>query len=127
MEIEVFFDGACPRCARAALCVRLLDRRQRIALRDIAEPDFEPTSLGIEWSAFMERMHTRLADGSWATGVEALRCICDALGFGPLVWLTRVRGIAYLLDRWYERLARNRLRLAGRCTIQCGEKGPERI
>lgn len=114
-EIEVFYDGACPLCTREMRLLQRLDRKQRIQFTDIAREDFDPERLGLEWSALMERMHARLADGTMVTGVEAFRRLYAAVGFGPLVWLSRAPGLTRLLDLGYEKFAKNRLRLTGRC------------
>jgi hypothetical protein len=34
-------------------------------------------------------MHGRLTDGGWVTGVKVFRQLYSAVGFGPVVWLTR--------------------------------------
>jgi predicted DCC family thiol-disulfide oxidoreductase YuxK len=43
------------------------------------------------------------------------RCLYAAVGFGPLVALTRLPGIRQLLDVAYHAFSKNRLRLTGRC------------
>jgi predicted DCC family thiol-disulfide oxidoreductase YuxK len=113
--IEVFFDGACPLCAREVRILHALDRRGRIRWVDIARPGFDASALGVSFDDLMARMHGRLPDGTWVEGVETFRRIYAALGFEPLVALTRLPGIAHALDWAYERFARNRLRLTGRC------------
>jgi predicted DCC family thiol-disulfide oxidoreductase YuxK len=95
--------------------LRKLDRKHRIQFTDIAARDFDRGSVGVEWSTLMERMHARLADGTIVTGVEAFRRLYAAVGFGPLVWLSRAPGLTRLLDFGYEKFAKNRLRLTGRC------------
>jgi predicted DCC family thiol-disulfide oxidoreductase YuxK len=116
-QVEAFYDGDCPLCLREVRLLRRLDRgRDRILFTNIADPSFDPDSLGMEWSAFMRRMHGRLPDGSWVEGVEVFRRMYAAVGFGPLVWLSRAPGVKQLLDWLYDRFAENRLRLTGRCT-----------
>lgn len=48
-------------------------------------------------------------------GVEVFRRLYAAVGFGPLAALTRLPGVAQLLDLGYRWFAKNRLRLTGRC------------
>jgi len=43
------------------------------------------------------------------------RRLYTAIGFGPLVSLTRLPGVRQLLDVAYDVFAKNRLRLTGRC------------
>ena len=116
VEIEAFFDGACPVCVREMKALRRLDRRGRIGFVDIAAKDFDPARAGVGMDALMDRIHGRLPDGTLVEGVEVFRRLYAAVGFGPLVALTRLPGISHLLDAGYRVFARNRLRLTGRCT-----------
>ena len=119
-ELEVFYDGDCPLCVREMRFFTRLDaKRGRIHFVDIAGPDFDESSLGIDWATFMQRIHARLPDGSWVTGVEVFRRLYRAVGFAPLVWLTTLPGVRGLLDLAYETFARNRFRLTGRCSESC--------
>jgi predicted DCC family thiol-disulfide oxidoreductase YuxK len=115
-DVEVFFDGACPLCAKEIGFTRWLDRRRRVRITDIAASDFDPAALGISLEALMDRIHGRLPDGTWIEGVEVFRRIYQAVGFGPLVALTRLPGIAHVLDAVYTKFAKNRLKWTGRCT-----------
>ncbi|GEJ58937.1 thiol-disulfide oxidoreductase DCC family protein [Anaeromyxobacter diazotrophicus] len=114
-EIEVFYDGACPVCSREMAAVRRRDRRGRIRFADFTAEGFDPAAVGVTREALMDRIHARLPDGSLVEGVEVFRRIYAAIGFGPLVALTRLPGVAHLLDVGYRLFARNRLRLTGRC------------
>jgi predicted DCC family thiol-disulfide oxidoreductase YuxK len=123
-DVEVFHDGACPLCAREIAALRRLDRRGRIRFTDIAAPGFDAAAVGVPWSALMDRIHGRLPDGALIEGVEVFRRLYAAVGFGPLVALTRLPGIAWLLDRAYGAFARRRLRLTGRCDAGCAVSHP---
>jgi predicted DCC family thiol-disulfide oxidoreductase YuxK len=119
-DVEVFFDGDCPLCTKEIRMLQRLDRRrQRIRFTDIAAADFDPTSLGLDWGSLMRRIHARLPDGSFIQGVEVFRRLYGAVGFGPLVWLSRAPGVSQLLDFGYEHFAANRLKWTGRCTDAC--------
>ena len=61
----------------------------------------------------MERIHGRLPDGTLVEGVEVFRRLYAAVGFRWIVSLTRLPGVASLLDAAYGWFARRRLRLAG--------------
>jgi predicted DCC family thiol-disulfide oxidoreductase YuxK len=113
--IQVFFDGHCPICRREVRWLRRLDRRARLRFTDIAAPGFDAKTTGIPWTTLMERIHARLPDGRIIEGMEVFRRLYAAVGFGPLVALTRLPGIKQLLDLAYLWFARNRLRLTGRC------------
>lgn len=114
-DIEVFYDGACPLCMREIRMLQGRDRRQRIRFVDIAADGFDAASVGLTWETLMDRIHGRLPDGTLVEGVEVFRRLYAAVGFGPLVALTRLPGVAQLLDLAYHAFAKNRLRLTGRC------------
>jgi predicted DCC family thiol-disulfide oxidoreductase YuxK len=63
----------------------------------------------------MNRIHGRLPDGTLIEGVEVFRRMYTAVGFGPIVAVTRLPGISHALDLAYLLFAKNRLRLTGRC------------
>jgi predicted DCC family thiol-disulfide oxidoreductase YuxK len=114
-DIEVFYDGACPLCMREIRMLRGRDRRQRIRFVDIAVNGFDAASVGLTRETLMDRIHGRLPDGTLVEGVEVFRRLYAAVGFAPLVALTRLPGITQLLDVAYHAFAKNRLRLTGRC------------
>jgi predicted DCC family thiol-disulfide oxidoreductase YuxK len=114
-DIEVYYDGACPMCSREIGLLRRLDRRQRIRFVDIDAAGFDAGTVGVSQQALMERIHGRLPDGTLVEGVEVFRRLYAAVGFGWIVSLTRLPGVASLLDAAYDAFARRRLRLAGRC------------
>lgn len=114
-EIEVFFDGGCPLCVREISLLRKWDRHGRIKFTDIDDPAFATTDVGKSYDELMQQMHGRLADGTWVTGVEVFRRMYAAVGFGPLVWISRWPIISQLLGVGYQVFARNRLWITGRC------------
>jgi predicted DCC family thiol-disulfide oxidoreductase YuxK len=112
---EVFFDGECPLCRREIDVLRFLDFRRRVRFTDIAAPDFDSAAVGKSYAELMEVIHGSFPDGTLVTGVETFRQLYAALGFGPLVALSRLPGIRHALDLAYHLFAKNRLRLTGRC------------
>jgi len=113
---EVFFDGDCPLCLREIRLLRRLDRKGRILFTDIARPEFDPSSVGLDKQTLMARIHGRAPTGEMVEGVEVFRRLYAAVGFGPIVALSRLPGVSHLLDACYSWFASNRLRLTGRCT-----------
>lgn len=113
--IEIFYDGKCPLCAREMNWLRRRDKLGRIRFTDIAGLEFSAAEVGVPLDELMAAIHARLPDGSIIKGVEVFRRLYAALGFAPLVALTRLPGVSHLLDRLYRWFARNRLRLSGRC------------
>lgn len=114
-DLEVFYDGHCPLCLREIGMLRWLDRRDRLLFTDIASADFVAQQHGKTWDELMATIHGRYPSGEWVTGVEVFRQLYSAVGFGPLVYLTRLPLVAPLLAIAYRLFARNRLRLTGRC------------
>jgi predicted DCC family thiol-disulfide oxidoreductase YuxK len=121
--VEVFYDGECPLCMREIRLLRWLDRKHRIRFTDIAAADFKATEFGKTPADFMDEIHGRLPDengtpGEWIIGVEVFRQLYAAVGFGWLVWPTRLPLISHFLDFGYQVFAKNRLRLTGRCNTE---------
>lgn len=114
-NLEAFFDGDCPLCLKEVQLLRKLDRKARIRWTDIAALEFDAQSYGKTQAEFMAKMHGRLPDGTWIEGVEVFRQLYSAVGFGPLVVLSRLPGVSHLADLGYSLFAKNRLRLTGRC------------
>ncbi|MCA9004693.1 MAG: DUF393 domain-containing protein [Planctomycetaceae bacterium] len=117
-ELEAFYDGACPLCLREVRLLKRLDRQNRILFTDISSPGFRAEENGKTQQQFMQEMHARLPDGSWVTGVEVFRRLYSAVGFGCLVWPSRLPGISHGLDYLYQVFAKKRLSLTGRCRNQ---------
>jgi len=118
-SIEVFYDGDCPLCRREIAFLRKRDRQERVRFTDIARPDFDPADTGRTVAQLMERIQgRRLPGGEMLEGVEVFRGLYEAVGFRVLVTISRLPGLAWLLDRLYGVFARNRLRLTGRCDIR---------
>jgi predicted DCC family thiol-disulfide oxidoreductase YuxK len=115
-DIQVFFDGDCPLCRREIDVLRRWDRRGKLLFTDISAPDFQACNVGMSQDALMAQLHGRLPDGTWVQGVEVFRRMYAAVGWGPLVQLSRLPLISHVLQWGYTVFARNRLRLTGRCT-----------
>ena len=115
-RVEVFYDGLCPLCLKEIKMLQWMDRKRgRIRFTDIAAQDFDAAALGTTFEDLMDRIHGRLPNGEWIEGVEVFRQLYGAVGFGLVVWLTRVPGIRHALDWAYRIFAKNRLKWTGRC------------
>jgi predicted DCC family thiol-disulfide oxidoreductase YuxK len=117
--IEMFYDGDCPLCMRETRLLQRMDRHQRLRFTNIATSDFDASSVQKTQDELMAEMHGRLPDGSWVTGVEVFRRLYSAVGFGPVVWLTRLPIIKQALSVGFFVFAKYRLRLTGRCGDNC--------
>lgn len=113
--IEVFYDGDCPLCSKEINFLRRLDSDNKIQFTDIADPYFNLSIINKTMNELMDHIHGRLPDGSIIEGVEVFRQLYGAVGFGPLVAVSRLPGISHILDLCYHIFAKNRLKWTGRC------------
>lgn len=120
-EIEAFYDGDCSLCSREVRFLQRHNRAGKIRFTNIADPRFSAESYGKTSDELMAEMHGRLPNGEWVRGVEVFRRLYAAIGFGWLVWPTRIPVISHITELGYRIFARNRLRLTGRCDITRGE------
>jgi predicted DCC family thiol-disulfide oxidoreductase YuxK len=114
-DIEVFFDGGCPLCAREVAWLRRRDRMNRLRFTDIDDPIFDAPASGKTKTELMARMHGRLPNGTWLCGVEVFRRIYTAIGWRSVAAISRLPVISQILEAGYWVFAKNRLRLTGRC------------
>lgn len=118
-DLEVFFDGDCPLCKREVNMLQRWDKKNRIQFTNIAAADFSAAQYGKTDAEFMAEIQARLPDGTWLSGVEVFRRMYTSVGYGWLIWPTRIPGISHLMDWVYRVFARHRLRLTGRCDKAC--------
>ncbi|GGY57095.1 thiol-disulfide oxidoreductase DCC family protein [Parvularcula lutaonensis] len=69
-ELTVYYDGACPLCVREIALLRRLDRRNRIAFENVAEPD-APVSCPVDREKLLARFHVKLPQGEIVDGARA--------------------------------------------------------
>jgi predicted DCC family thiol-disulfide oxidoreductase YuxK len=112
--LTVFFDGACPICAREIALMKRLDRKRQLALCDFSRSDYDAASIGLAPAELGRIIHARWADGSVITGVEVFRAMWDAVGLGVLARLSRLSLVEPLVVKAYAWFARHRLQLTGR-------------
>ena len=107
-RIEVFFDGDCPICSREIAMIRKLDHHQQVVCTNIASPEFNSQTYGLDSVSVNQKIHGKLGDGSIITGVEVFRQIYGRLGFLRWVRWSRQPFIAKVLDYSYALFAKHR-------------------
>lgn len=111
--LEIYYDGACPLCRREMRFARRLDpAAERYAFVDIAAPDFH--AVEVDHATLVRTIHARRG-GELISGVEVFREIYTRLGLGPLMRISRLRPIAWCLDRVYEVYSVWRMRRRANC------------
>ncbi|MDB4990451.1 MAG: thiol-disulfide oxidoreductase [Myxococcaceae bacterium] len=113
-DVKLLYDGECPLCVREVRFMKWLNYKGRLALEDIASPDFEPSRYGRTLEQLMGHIHAVLPDGQLVTGMEAFRRSYAAVGFGAVFAPTGWPLLRPLFDAAYNWFAKNRLRLTGR-------------
>ena len=119
--LTVFFDGACPICAREIALMKRLDRKRQLTLCDFSRSDYDAASIGVAPAELGRVIHARWADGSVITGVDVFRAMWEAVGLGLLAKLSRLSVVEPLVLKAYAWFARNRLRLTGRSHACTGD------
>jgi predicted DCC family thiol-disulfide oxidoreductase YuxK len=112
--LTVFFDGACPICAREIALMKRLDRKRRLTFCDFSLQDYDEKVTGFAPSQLGRVIHAQWADGRVITGVRVFQAMWEAVGLGLLTKLSRVSLLEPLFYRAYAWFARNRLWLTGR-------------
>lgn len=123
--MQILYDGACPLCRREAAAMLRLDRgRGRLAMVDIATPEFNPAAYGKTLDELNARIHGVTPEGELLVGMEVFRRAYARVGLG---WLWAPTGwpvLRPICDACYRWFARNRYRLTGRCEDgTCRPKG----
>jgi len=119
--LAVFYDGACPICAREIALMRRLDRHGRLAFFDFSSPDYDVATTGLAVADLSAVIHARWSDGMLITGVDAFRAMWEAVGLGFVAKLSRLSFIDPIAVKAYAWFARNRLWLTGRGNACSGD------
>ena len=107
-RLEVWYNGACPLCAREMALMRRLDWAGRIRFTDLAEPG---AACPIDRMALLARFHA-LEKGVLLSGAAAFAAMWRAV---PLLWplgqLARLPLVLWMLEWGYVRFLAVRPRL----------------
>lgn len=90
--LTIFYDGACGVCSTEIRHYRSI-ADQRIEFVDIADDQFDAGVFGKTSEEFQEKLHARDADGHYYTGVDAFRCLWEALPSPFYPFLSSVTGL----------------------------------
>ncbi|MCY1190211.1 hypothetical protein D9M71_247460 [compost metagenome] len=86
----LYFDGACPLCAREIAFLRRQSTGGKLILVDISADDFDAGALGLTVEQLRSCLHGRFASGHWVTGLDATlwswRAADVGLWVAPLAW-----------------------------------------
>lgn len=106
--VTVWYDGACPLCAREIALLRRLDRRGAITFVDLVGPDGQ---CPLDRTVMLARLHV-MAGPDLLDGAAAFAALWRAIPLlRPLGELARIPGILWLLERLYRGFLRLRPRL----------------
>jgi predicted DCC family thiol-disulfide oxidoreductase YuxK len=112
-RLVVYVDADCGICAWVATWLGRLDLRRRLRIVPLqgAQPGPDVPSR----DRLLEMLHARDAQGTWSTGATAFLQIAQRV---PPLWgfalLGSIPALARLMERGYERIARDRHRLSQR-------------
>lgn len=124
MQTQVFYDGACAVCRAEMQVLQRRDHARRLDLVDIAAPDFNEHAWPVSLTAMRALLHVRLADGSWLSGMPAIRHIYRETGHGCMVGFTGWPLLSGVFDRAYAWFARNRIRISRTLARCVGLRSP---
>ena len=128
--LRIFFDGQCPLCSREVQHYLTRDPQHNLMAIDIAAPDFNPQSYGLDPGAVHAVMHAIDAAGNIYTRVDAFLAIWQGVTPSTPIRLAQtliaIPFLRKIADVAYITFARNRYRLTGRCTPQsCPPVNPD--
>ena len=110
--LNIYYDAQCPLCAREiAMLLRMDKGRGRLKATDIADPAFNPASLGQSREALMARIHATAPDGSLIEGMPVFREAYKAVGWGWLLAPTAWPLLRPIFDALYRLFAKHRVRI----------------
>ena len=111
MTASLYYDGACPLCAREiALLKRLLKRP--INLVDIHTLD---TSFYPDKETLLKHLHLRQANGEWLVGLDANLHIWSYTAYGFLLKPLKLWPFHWLARTLYEKWASRRFEQRYQC------------
>lgn len=118
-QFKILYDGECPFCKIEVNWLDRWNRGGRLAIEDIAAPDFDPAVYGSTLPILMGTLHGVYPDGRMTTGMDTFRNAYRAVGLGWLLAPTGWRFLRPVFDRFYEIFAANRVKAGRRFGCKC--------
>jgi len=113
----LFFDEECGFCIRIARWLAPILRRRGFAVAPLQDPRVGAL-LGMSREELLKELRFLLSDGTQYGGAGAVVAMAGEIWWGrPLVWLSRVPGMASVLDAGYRWVARQRSCSAAGCKV----------
>ena len=110
-RLTVCYDAACAICSASAELLDRLDRVGRLRLVPLDSTDIPTVAAFRDRTELRRSLHVVGADGTVATGAEAVLHICEALpSLRPLASAGRLRLLYPFVERLYSIVAANRRR-----------------
>lgn len=110
--LTLFYDGNCPFCTAEMARLRSWDRSAKLAFVDIAQPGFDPASLGVSMADLNRELHSQTASGAVLVGIDSMLTAYTLVGKAWMVLPLRVTWLRPTLAKWYRAFARNRYRIS---------------
>ena len=111
----LFFDAECAFCTRLARWLAPILRRGNIETAPLQDPRVGAL-LGMEREDLLRELRFLLADGSQYGGADAVLAVAREIWWArPLVWLSKIPGVAGWFHSWYHWAAARRSCAATGC------------
>ncbi|MFW6170382.1 MAG: thiol-disulfide oxidoreductase DCC family protein [Planctomycetota bacterium] len=120
-NLTLIYDGDCPICSREVNWLKRRDRRDELALEDLAAEEFDPQRYGLSREDVTMALHGVKPDGSIVRGMEAVREAYRTVGLGWIVAPTGWPGVRRVSDWFYAWFARHRLSIGRLVGKRCGD------
>lgn len=112
MAFTIFYDGACPLCAKEMNQLKRRNTEDQLVFVDIMQSSFSEEYPGLDWQALNDRIHGMLDDGTMLIGLDATHKAWSLVGKGWLYAPLRWPVIRFFADKAYLVFARNRYRIS---------------
>ncbi|MBC6438820.1 MAG: DUF393 domain-containing protein [Rhodospirillales bacterium] len=110
--VTVFYDGACPLCAREIAFYRRQDGADAVRWVDVASTDPSSVVCGLDRETALARFHVLDSDGNLVSGGAAFtRLWLELPIFRSFARVLRVQPFAWVTERGYRLFLRFRPRL----------------